>query len=469
MRRRHLLLLLLLLLPLATTLRSPPPRAVALSPPQTTATPPPATPAKWHLNRRAAILREHPEISKLIGREPLTLPALAFTNIAQIGCAVALSDLPTPALTVLAIFLGGTLSLWQFALLHDVKHGTAALPKGVRPDDVLFVGSLPSLFGYYLYLRYGHLTHHKDFGRHPIKTLFDSEQSVFEDGDALFIAHRQQMAKDKANGEERIGFFGNDKVGGLGLSISRTIYSLLWLDLDGSGKKRTSSSRDGNGGEADDTSLQEWLPAIYHALVFAFSMSFERAALVFGGGVVPAIVGRNYFFPNKPDDFHSTCTTYARTSLLLAAVIFLAAGNGSGALTWLFWAEVGWQLPIHPASAMFVSNHPSLESEAGGGVSGTSDGGGGASCQPTASVYLNDWYDWLCCFSNFHTEHHDFPDVPAFRLKQLRDLAPEFYSEAALKGCRDGWLETMRRTFAGRGFYACAGVLRDESEIGESQ
>ena len=66
-------------------------------------------------------------------------------------------------------------------------------------------------------------------------------------------------------------------------------------------------------------------------------------------------------FPNKPDDFHSTCTTYARTSLLLAAVIFLAAGNGSGALTWLFWAEVGWQLPIHPASAMFVSNHPSLE------------------------------------------------------------------------------------------------------------
>ena len=32
-------------------------------------------------------------------------------------------------------------------------------------------------------------------------------------------------------------------------------------------------------------------------------------------------------------------------------------------------------------------------------------------------------YDWLCCFSNFHVEHHDFPDVPAFRLRALRDAA----------------------------------------------
>lgn len=109
-------------------------------------------------------------------------------------------------------------------------------------------------------------------------------------------------------------------------------------------------------------------------------------------------------------------------------------------------------VPLHPASAMFVSNHPSLDAT----VEGEAQSVGG--CQPTASVYLGAWYDWLCCFSNFHTEHHDFPDVPAFRLRRLRDAAAPFYSDEALNGCRDGWWETMRRTFAKRDFYACGGV-----------
>ena len=51
-----------------------------------------------------------------------------------------------------------------------------------------------------------------------------------------------------------------------------------------------------------------------------------------------------------------------------------------------------------------------------------------------------------------------FADVPAFRLKQLRDTAPAFYADEALAGARSGWRETMRRTFAQREFYACAGA-----------
>ena len=82
---------------------------------------------------------------------------------------------------------------------------------------------------------------------------------------------------------------------------------------------------------------------------------------------------------------------------------------------WLFWSEVGWQLPLHPASAMFVSNHPSLDVRSGavGAADAPSAAAAGPGappsvrgCQPTASVYLGAWYDWLCCFSNFHTEHH---------------------------------------------------------------
>jgi len=366
-----------------------------------------------------------------------------------------------------------------------VKHGTAALPKGVRVNDVLYAGSLPALFGYFLYLRYGHLTHHKAVGTYSIKALFDSEQSAFEDGDGLFVAHRQLMSEDRPSA--RPGFFGAEHVGGLGLSISRTVYALGWLDLSWLHARRlqqgtlqqgtvqelssgdvlpaTAQQRGGGegggegkgegGGEGEGVHLaaaaSRWLPAATNAAVFSFSMTFERAALVMGGGVAPALLGRNAFFPNKPDDFHTTCANYARTSLLLAAAITALAGS-TDALTWLFWAEVGWQLPIHPASAMFVSNHPSLDSNDG-------------TCQPTASIYLGDWYDTLCCYSNYHLEHHDFPDVPAFRLKALRDAAPQFYSDDAISGSRDGWWETMRRTFDGRSFYACAGRLDLASDL----
>merc|ERR1712070_900593 len=38
---------------------------------------------------------------------------------------------------------------------------------------------------------------------------------------------------------------------------------------------------------------------------------------------------------------------------------------------------------------------------------------------------------------------------------------PTFYEEEALAGCRDGWAETMRRSFARREFYACAGAMAD--------
>jgi len=164
---------------------------------------------------------------------------------------------------------------------------------------------------------------------------------------------------------------------------------------------------------------------------------------------VVAIAGWNAFFPHKPQAFHDTCATFARVNALThLALLFLA---GPKAIAWLFLAEVGWQLPVHPACAMFVSNHPSLQSPGGG-------------CQPTGSIYVGPWYDWLTAFSNYHTEHHDFPDVPMWRLRELRDEAAPFFADEAIAGARDGIWPTIRRCFAGRQFYACSltGVEADK-------
>merc|ERR1740138_1257245 len=66
-----------------------------------------------------------------------------------------------------------------------------------------------------------------------------------------------------------------------------------------------------------------------------------------------------------------------------------------------------------------MSNHESREVHSSSATTST--------CQPSSSVYLGRWYDVLCLCSNYHVEHHDFPEVPLTRLPALRRAAPEFY------------------------------------------
>ncbi len=241
----------LLLLPGARTVATNP-RVVTppVAPPAATG----ITPSAWHRQRRAAILAEHPEVRGLIGQDARTLPALAVANVAQLGAAFGAghAHLPPAVLLPLGLLVGGTLSLWQFACLHDIKHGTATMIRGTKINDVLFYGSMPSLFGYYLYLRYGHLSHHREFGTAPIAQLFDSSQAEFEDGDVMFVAHRQRLKGDPA--EKRVEAVG-EAVGGLGVSISRSFYAFAWTDAAG------------------------WAGAAWNAAVYSTAMTMERAAL----------------------------------------------------------------------------------------------------------------------------------------------------------------------------------------------
>jgi hypothetical protein len=85
------------------------------------------------------------------------------------------------------------------------------------------------------------------------------------------------------------------------------------------------------------------------------AQAFERAALVVGGGWAVALTGRNFFFPNKPDDFHAAAAAHARASALLQLAVVLAAGPG--ALLWLYWAEVTQPAPSPPAPGKRAGRH----------------------------------------------------------------------------------------------------------------
>ena len=201
--------------------------------------------------------------------------------------------------------------------------------------------------------------------------MFASRQTDFEDGDVLFAGHRQAVpgpAFPKA--------------------LSPRAFR-LW--------------RRGR--------------APWNAVVYSCSMALERVLLCVNDKVVCVVGSNKGFFANKPDPFHATCRRYARWSCAVQAAV-LAAG-GWRALGYLLVAEVAWQLPVHPASAAFVTNHGSGATRAG-------------TCRPTTSLYgrgrFERWFDLLTCCSNLHTEHHDFPEIALARLPALTRAAPEFYA-----------------------------------------
>lgn len=239
----------------------------------------------------------------------------------------------------------------------------------------LFWGSMPSVFGYYLYLKFGHLSHHSNVGdptKASLKKLFDSDQVDFEDGDVLFVAHRMKLL-----GEIGPTFefqFGNKKKK-LTMSISKSGFN-NW--------------KEGN--------------AVFNACVFASSFLFERFMLVIND-VVVSLTGQNYFFPNKPDKFHKDCASYARCATVVRFGLLCLGGWKS--LLFLYLSETLWSVAPHPAAAMFVTNHPSSRSS-----SDLFENNGATSCTPSMSTYAGAWYSCFTLGTNYHCEHHDFQLYP---------------------------------------------------------
>ena len=376
------------------------------------------TPAEWHRERRRQMLQKYGDaiapLERHANSQAIGLPLLVFTSLSLLGLSVLSGSLSVWGVLLLSVFPGSMLSVWQLQLLHDVIHGSmlekssrkrtiAGIPKQQLQDSLLFWGSLPSFYGYYLYLKAGHLSHHSNLGQHSLAEVFDSDKKAFEDGDVLFVAHRMKLAGDYGP-KVPIPFTNGKRT--FKMSISKSGFH-FWED--GS--------------------------TIANGVVFAISFLYERFLLAIND-VVTAVAGKNLFFLNKPESFQKDCVEYARVATAIRLGLWITVGWKS--VLFLYLSESLWSLPPHPSCAMFVTNH---------GSGTTKDG----NCIPTKSTYAGRWYSWFTLGTNFHCEHHDFPTIPFHRLHELRKIAPEFYS----KGSNDNLLEIMSQTFAHPEFYAC--------------
>lgn len=387
--------------------------------------------AKYHKERRKQMLLKYGDkiipLERDASSQSLALSLLALSNVSLFTLSIACGHLHPALVVLLAIFPGSIFSLWTLQILHDNLHGslldkhksTFPFPLGLGrivvnikrhylQESILFWGSMPSAFGYYLYLTYGHVTHHKSFGdvdAASLKQLFNSSQQDFEDGDVLFVAHRMKLKGEVGPTFTLPTLFGRRKQ--VTLSISKMGFN-TW---------------------------KEGYP-IRNALTFTISFMYERFMLVIND-VVVAITGWNYFFPNKPRQFHSDCAKYCRCALLVRALLYSLGGWKS--IFFLYLSETLWSIPPHPACAMFVTNHGSTIDDDTG------------FCVPSSSTYAGKWYSLLTLGTNYHVEHHDFPTIPLHKLGQLRDIAPEFYRT----GSNDNVFKIMRKAFSKPEFYAC--------------
>ena len=142
----------------------------------------------WHGARRRAILHKHPEVQELMGHNPWTpLVGLATVLVHTYVCLLCGWHLGAAGTFAAAYTVGAYCKMVQFAVCHEVCHGTAGwLSKSYWARQLLIhIFTLPSFGGETQhYYGYQHLGHHASLGRLPQGTAIGpaARASVEDEG-----------------------------------------------------------------------------------------------------------------------------------------------------------------------------------------------------------------------------------------------------------------------------------------------
>ncbi|MCJ1380531.1 hypothetical protein MMC17_003639 [Xylographa soralifera] len=118
-----------------------------------------------HRTRRQAIIKAHPEVTKLCGPEPLTKYCVLGVIALQLACAVALRHNAVLSLPffLTAYIIGATANQNLFLAIHEISHNLAFRSPMANRLFAVFA-NLPIGLPYSAAFRPYHLTHHKSLG-----------------------------------------------------------------------------------------------------------------------------------------------------------------------------------------------------------------------------------------------------------------------------------------------------------------
>ncbi|KAL8930267.1 MAG: hypothetical protein Q9208_000884 [Pyrenodesmia sp. 3 TL-2023] len=144
-----------------------------------------------HRTRRQAIIKAHPEVTKLCGPEPLTKYLVLAVVLLQLSCAACLRDCPIFSVKWLLVsyVVGATANQNLFLAIHEISHNLAFRSPIANRFFAVFA-NLPIGLPYSAAFRPYHLTHHKALGVDGLDTdLPTSLEALFLDsllGKAFF-------------------------------------------------------------------------------------------------------------------------------------------------------------------------------------------------------------------------------------------------------------------------------------------
>lgn len=124
-----------------------------------------------HRSRRMAILKAHPEVTKLMGHEPLTKWVVLGVVSLQIFMAIYLRHTSpfSPWWILAAYAIGGTANHNLFLAIHEMTHNLAF--KRIVPNKLLAIfANLPIGIPYSAAFKGYHIEHHKFQGQDGIDT-----------------------------------------------------------------------------------------------------------------------------------------------------------------------------------------------------------------------------------------------------------------------------------------------------------
>ena len=118
-----------------------------------------------HRTRRQAIIKAHPEVTKLCGPESLTKYLVLLVVLLQTFCAYLLSSTPILSWRFLATayIIGATANQNLFLSIHEISHNLAFRSPSANRAIAIFA-NLPIGIPYSASFRPYHLTHHKSLG-----------------------------------------------------------------------------------------------------------------------------------------------------------------------------------------------------------------------------------------------------------------------------------------------------------------
>ncbi|PIL27729.1 hypothetical protein GSI_10882 [Ganoderma sinense ZZ0214-1] len=124
-----------------------------------------------HRTRRMAIMKAHPEVTKLMGHEPITKWVVLGVVSLQLAIAILLRHThPLSPLFILAAYvIGGTANHNLFLAIHEITHNLAF--RSPRMNKALAVfANLPIGIPYSAAFKRYHIEHHKFLGEDGIDT-----------------------------------------------------------------------------------------------------------------------------------------------------------------------------------------------------------------------------------------------------------------------------------------------------------